>query len=269
MSFTFHETPDSRASTENPRSILMKIVAGRTGDDAYMRAYTALNTPLMLDGLFRQDAKLDPQGGGMWEIELPYGPIQPRTPDLSEFRIRFSTTGATARKTNYLSTPTGYARSGETATDHKGAINVQPDGRVEGTEIRIPSFSWTEEHSLPVAWANWQYAQVLKAITGKTNNASFRNLPAGEVLFDGAEGGVSNQKPDQVDLTFHFIQSDSATGLTVGAITSISKGGWQYAWTQHGEEEDTTAKRVASPPIAVYVGDVYEQVNFGALNIGT
>ena len=81
---------------------------------------------------------------------------------------------------------------------------------------------------------------------------------------------MSGQDPEVVVLTYHFIQSDSVTGLTVGEITGISKEGWQYAWTQYGDgEKDATAKRVAQPPIAVYVGDVYEEANFGALRIGT
>ena len=62
------------------------------------------------------------------------------------------------------------------------------DHGVEGCEIVVPKFSWSETWQLPIAMYNWAYSQTLKAITGKVNAAAFRGFPAGQVLFRGGKG---------------------------------------------------------------------------------
>lgn len=262
----FHETPDSGDQTAGPESAIKRYVCGRTGSDSYVRAYAIAATPVIYDGLFRQHIAVKAQGGGMWRVEVQYGPIEP--PKLNEYSIRFDTTGGTARITHAKEHIQSYAPSGKTAPDHKGAINVADDGRVEGTDIVVPQFKWSEDWTLDAAVANWSYAQVLKALTGKVNAGTFRGFTAGHVLFEGATGGASSQSPDKVQLTFNFVHQDSATGITVGDITNIQKVGWQYSWVEYARADDTTANALTSRPLAVHIERVYDTADFGLLLIG-
>ena len=70
------------------------------------------------------------------------------------------------------------------------------DHGVEGCEIVVPSFSWSETWQLPLATYNWAYSQVLKAVTGRVNSASFRGFPAGQVAFSWRQGLGVQQGPD-------------------------------------------------------------------------
>ena len=267
MAFTFHELPKSRESSEDPRKLTLHYVAGR-GDHAFIRAYAIGATPaLAADGLYRQDVQLKPLGGGMFNVDVFYGPVEP--PEPGSYAIRWEAGGQTVRRTHALEHIQSYAPAGETAPDHGGAINVQPDGRVEGVDVPIPVFKWTEDHQLATVVANWNYALIVNALYGKTNDATFRSLPAGTVRFDGATGGLTNQDPDKVDLSFSFTYSPAATGLSVDEITAIAKDGWEYAWTEYEQIEDTTSKTPAGRAIAVHVERVLDEADFGLLQIGS
>ena len=54
MVWIFRERKDSRDSSINPGRCTLKFIAGRTGEDAYVRAYSLAATPLVYYSLFRQ-----------------------------------------------------------------------------------------------------------------------------------------------------------------------------------------------------------------------
>ena len=202
MATVFNERPNSRESSTNPESITMQyVLAGLSTDDAVCKAFAISATPqrmLSYTGamLWRQDLKMEPQGGNVWYVTVPYGPLAPPTP--LEMKWAFSTTGGTKKITqaiahvgswgvlqnaNYLPPP-----------DHQGTIGVDEDGNVEGCEIVIPQFKWTETWQLPVSMVPWNYADLCEALTGTVCNAYFRGRGPGRVRFDGAEGMQSRQK---------------------------------------------------------------------------
>lgn len=269
MGWIFEERPRSADFTVDHvgdgDSFTARYVCGRHGDEGYVKAYAIAATPLIFKGLFRKNIDAKAVGGGLWHLEVHYGKTPP--PDGTEYRVRYDTTGGTARKTHALEHIESFARSGETAPDHNGAINVVEDGRVEGVDVVIPQFKWTEEHRLSVAVAGWPYSQVLKAITGKVNNATFRGFSAGQVRFDGATGDFStaNEDANTILLTYQFVQQDDVSSVTVGEITGVEKDGWEYAWTEYAQEDDSTAKRLTSQAIAVHVERVYDSADFSLL----
>jgi len=267
--FRWAERKDSGDFSRNPDQITLKFACGRTGDEDFVNAYALSATPYIYKQLFRHKLTAKHLGGGMWHVEVPYH--ERPEPQENEYRIRYDTTGATARVTQAVSHVASYARSGETAPDHGGAINVAPDGRVEGVDRVVSSFKWTEEHTLPIGLAGWSYSQILKALTGHVNANTFRGFSTGQVLFLGATGDYSSNTEHQFEtrLTFHFEQQDSISDATYDEITGVTKVGWEYLWYEHGQEDDATANRLKSPLIAVHREVIYETANFGLLQIGS
>ncbi len=249
---------------ENPQSIILENQVRGTSDDGMARAYALSNTPAMYAGLWRQNVEINPVGHEIWDVTTTYGPTQP----MAEVKWSFDTGDATATITQAKEHIASYPKSGETATDHKGAIGVNGDD-VEGCEIAIPQFKWTEERKIPIAAAAFPaYSQILKALAKHTNASPFRGFPAGEVRFDGATGGQSSSDPNYADLTFRFTQQDSITNATVGEITGINVVGWQHWWVEYESVYDSTAKRTVKRPRCVHVDRVYDPANFALLGIG-
>ena len=135
---------------------------------------------------------------------------------------------------------------------------------VDGTDITVPVYNFTETHHIPVANVTNAYKTALFLLTGRTNNATFRGFAAGEVLFLGASG--SQRGFEDWEITFRFAASPNVTGLSVGDITGIAKEGWQYLWVKYADTESDGA--IVKQPVAVYVEKVYESGDYSALGIG-
>jgi hypothetical protein len=215
--------------------------------------------------LFRKQATVEETGPESHLVHVVYGPIKP--PEASDYKFAFDTTGGRQKITQSLQTVHRYAPPGKTAGDHQGAIGVTDHG-VEGCEIVVPKFSWTETWQLPIAEYGWGYSQVLKAITGRVNASTFRGFPAGQVLFRGGKGSGSSKNPALIEITYQFDQSDDVTAQTIGPITGVAKAGWQYLWVHYQETDDPTAKKYVHRPDAVYVERVYDTADFSLLGIG-
>ncbi|MEX0744876.1 MAG: hypothetical protein WD118_04675, partial [Phycisphaeraceae bacterium] len=142
------------------------------------------------------------------------------------------------------------------------------DDAVEGVEITVPVYHFSETHYLPASEVTLGYRGDLFHLTGKVNNAGFRGLAAGECLFLGASGSRRGTDPeDDWEISFRFAGSPNRTNLTVGSITGIDKLGWDYLWVRYEDVEDETAHALTKRPVAVYVEQVYESGNFGLLGI--
>lgn len=255
-------------SAENPRSITFEYVLTGITDYNYARAYACSATYPTVNGLYRQDVQLESQGYNVWYVTVPYG-VTRAEPSETEFVWSFDTTGGTARITHAKEHIASYAPPGMTAPNHYGAIGVNQDGEVEGCEIVVPAFKWTERWQLPWASYSWAYANFVKLVTGRTNAATFRGRAPGTVRFNGATGSQSSRNPEILDCTFHFEEGSAAEGVTVGPITGVNKGAWEVAWVEYHIEEDATAKRRATRPIAVHVERVLDSADFALLGIGS
>ena len=223
--------------------------------------YTVNDVPL-----FRKQATVEEKGPESHAIIIAYGPLKP--PEEQDMKFSFDTTGGRQKITQSLQTVHKYAPDGKTAADHKGAIGVTDHG-VEGCEIVVPKFSWSETWQLPRASYGWAYSQTLKAITGKVNSETFRGFPAGQVLFRGGKGSASSKNPSLIEINYQFDQNDDVVAQTIGAIAGVAKAGWEYLWVHYIEEHDTTADALARRPDAVYVERVYDAASFAALGIGS
>ena len=264
----FDERPQSGDFEFDPfgsDSYTLRFVAGRHDDEGYVKAYAIAATPLIFKGLWRQSISAKAIGGGLWHLDVPYGEKQP--PAIGEYRISYDTTGGTAHITQAKEHIADWGRLADVPPNHGGAINVKEDGRPEGTDIVVPSFRWTEEHTFLVAIAGWGYAYTLSLLTGMVNNSPFRSFPAGQVLFEGATGNYSSAAEDahEIQITFNFAHNANVINATFDEVQNVDKYGWQYLWFEHEEEADDDAKRLISPLLAAHAERTYDAADFGLL----
>jgi hypothetical protein len=231
-----------------------------TDDESEVESLILGQAPSIYQSRTLDSISAEPFGGGVWKGYARY--IQ--WEDTKEYT--FETGGGTTRITQSIATIASYAPPGLTAPNFNGAIGVSED-RVEGVDIVIPAFQFSETHIFSDASVSQAYKDVLTVLTGRVNAATFRNRAEGEVLFLGASG--SRRGDGMWPITFRFSVSPNATGLTVGGITGIDKGGWHYLWARYGDFADMTSFSLVKRATAIVVDQVYYPGNFSLLNIGT
>lgn len=269
---TLTEKLESREWTtgENQRVIRHYLLEG-TSDDLAAKGLLLFATPAVYDGLIREECTLEPivvdevNDSGLWDCRVRYVLPTNAPPEVGESSFAFDTGGGTQHITQSLATVGSYAASG-TPPDFGGAIGVTHDN-VEGVDITVPVYSFSETHHKADAEVTSAYKSFLFNLTGKVNNASFKGLSAGECLFLGASGAKRGE--EDWEITYRFAGSRNRTNLTVGPITVAAKKGWEYLWVRYADEEDAASNTIVKRPIAAYVEQVYEEGNFAALGIGT
>jgi len=266
---TLTEKIDSRETVMGERpSVTMHYILDGTSDDITAKTLLLNSTPTIYDGLVRDECTLEPifvdtvSGAGKWECRVRYVKPEYTPPEVGESSFAFDTGGGTQHITQSLATVGSYGASGA-APDFQGAIGVTHDN-VEGVDITVPVYNFSETHYIPDADVN---KAAYFSLTGKVNDASFKGLAAGECLFLGASG--SKRGEEDWEITFRFAASPNRTGISVGSITGISKKGWEYLWVRYADVEDAGSNTLVKQPVAAYVEQVYEYGNFAALGIGT
>lgn len=269
MPITVDERFDSRVvvSGSNPSVELRYVIRG-TSDDQEARSALESAAPATYDGLQLLDVQIEPQGYELWDGTVRYGPQSYESQQTGESIFSFDTGGGTQHVTQSKATVGMYAAPGTIAPDFHGAIGVTDTG-IEGVDIVVPVYNFSETHYLPDSQVTDAYKITLFGLTGKVNNASFRGFAAGEVLFLGATGS-KRTAPDGTqdwEITYRFAASPNVSGLSIGDITDVSKQGWEYLWVRYADRTDDDAKALVKRPVAAYVEQVYDSGNFGALGI--
>ena len=260
MAITIDEKFDSRAATESesPLTELLYVVQG-TDNDVTVKNLLAATSPAIYSGLKRDSFSIKHLGGGVWDCSVQYTKFE------SDSQFTFDTGGGTQHISQSLQTVGAYPAPGEIAANFWGAIGVNQD-QIDGTDVTVPVFNFTETHYINSAFVTGAYKQALFLLTGRVNGGPFKGFAAGEVLFLGATG--AKRGFEDWEITFRFAASPNVTGLSMGNITGINKQGWHYLWVRFDDDEDTTAKTLIKKPIAAYVERVYEYGDFSALGIG-
>ncbi len=260
------EKAESRESTvgDSPAVELLFIVTG-TDDDLAAKTELALQSPVIYDGLTRANMEIQWLGPEVWDGTVRYTKKDKERPQTGEARTSFDTGGGTQHITQSIETVKSYALAGENAPDFKSAIGVTDDS-VEGVDIALPVYNFTETHYLPIDFVSDSYRQLLFHKTGMYNNDSFKGFSAGEVLFMGASG--SQRGVEDWEITFRFAASQNRSDIKIGDIGPIAKRGWEYLWVRYADDVDKDKKNYVKKPIAVYVEKVYYGTSFKSLGIG-
>jgi len=237
-----------------------------TDDDGDARSALVAAVPGVHEGLVLDDVEveelegLDAYLGTARYVLAEFG-------QTGESRFSFDTTGGTQHITQSLATVGTFPAPGVTPPNFGGAIGVTTDS-VEGVDITVPVYSFSETHYLPDSVVTLAYRGTVFNLTGKVNAGGFKGLAAGECLFLGATGS-RRESEDDWEVTYRFAASPNKINLTIGDIPNVSKKGWEYLWVRYQESVDGGAQMLIKKPVAAYVERVYELGNFAALGIGT
>ncbi len=245
-------------SKDNPTHDLVYMIMN-TEDYSTAKSLMASALPAKVGDLFLDDYHIVHLGNGVWEGTARYVKWK------SESQYSFDTGGGTQHISQSIVNVGSYAAPGFSAPNFFGAIGVTDD-RVEGTDITVPVFNFTETHYILNELVTPAYKLALFNLTGKVNGGGFKGFAKGEVLFLGASG--AKRGLDDWEITFRFAASPNVASLTLGSITGISKEGWQYLWVRFIDDEDATAKALIKRPVAAYVEQVYPYGDFSGLGIG-
>ena len=178
----------------------------------------------------------------------------------------FDTGGGTMHRNQSIRTR---ARFPKDAPDFGGAIEVDNEGNVNGIDVTMPVFNFTETHTLSGLVVSTSFKRNIAALTGTVNASGFRGFASGEVLFLGASGSKRSKKPSAPwEITYRFAVSPNEALVKVGDIEVRNKFGWDYLWVRYANKVDESKKNVVRKPIAAYVEQVYPAGDFGKLGIG-
>ena len=272
MSIRLLEQYDSRSATVSNTSSSAELHYVMTGtDDALeVNALVASSTPPAYGNLVRGDWSIEPvhvdstnPDACIWDVKVKYvPPTDPKATTTDPATFNFDTGGGTQHIIASKSTVGAYG-TGTAVGDNGNLIGVTKDN-VEGVDVTVPVYSFSETHYFADSVVTDTYKGKLFTLTGKTNNATFKGCAAGECLFLGASG--SKRSGEKWEINFKFAASPNKTGLSVGSIGGISKKGWEYLWVRYSPT--VVNKMMGQKPVAVYVEKVYDEGNFADLGIG-
>jgi hypothetical protein len=243
----------SRDGTED--SATLKYAAGVTESEVLVRDLAESKISSRFRELYLQQVSFEPLTGGLWEITAEYGVI-----NKEGAVYQLDTSGGSEHVTQSLAT---IARHGN-APDCQGAVNYDGES-VQGTDIMARRFAWNEQYRISGAYFTPTYQLTLFNLTYTVNNATFRGLAAGQVMFMGATAARQGLHP--VEITYYFEASPNKYSYSVGGISVTQKRGWEYQWVRYLKEESDN--RIIEKPDGVYIEQMYEWGDFSQLGIGT
>ena len=212
----------------------------------------------------RQEISIEPESEDLWNGSARYGSNDATgggSGEVGDSSYSFDTGGGSQHITQ-TSTWTSYPGTSSGSPDFDGAIEF--DGQnVNGVDVVIPQYQWSETHIKSAASISDSYKQTVAGLTGKVNNASFKGFAAGSVLFLGASG--TRTGTEKWSVTYKFAYSPNQSNLSVGAITGITKQGWQYLWVLWEDQAGTD--QILKATKAVYVHTIYESGDFSQLSL--
>ncbi|QDU33056.1 hypothetical protein KS4_10970 [Poriferisphaera corsica] len=251
--------------TLSDRSAELTFILRGSSSDSEVRQALSNHASPFHNGIKRNNVEVEELTDNLWLGIVRYAKPQSSSLDEGQSSFNFDTGGGSQHITQSLQTVHRYGSSGNTAPDFKGAIGVT-EGRVEGVDITVPVYHFSETHHFSSSQVDNAYKGVLFHLTGKVNSNNFRGLNAGECLFLGASGSQRSDD-DGWEITFRFAGSPNRSNLSIGYISGISKKGWEYLWVRYADAVDDSSNTLVKQPVAAYVEQVYEEASFSGLGI--
>jgi len=265
------EIEDNGDALSSSRKYQVRGTNGTSPSEEDVYSAIALASPMMLyigsEPLGRLSMSAEETGLRTWEATVQYGP-QSLTGggggDVDTSRS-FSIQGHTVHITHALAHIDSKARSGETATNHKGTIGIDSDGVVHGCDIIVPQLSMSNTRYFPEAVVTNAFVKSIASLAACVNSAPFRSFAVGEVQFAGLTGAF-NDKTRAWALTYQYLTEPNVTGLTFGDVDPIDKRGFDYLWVETIDKKDDDSKFTRKIPIQVNVDQVFRYADLNALD---
>lgn len=234
-------------------------------DEAEVKAAAQVQIPGVYAGIARRSIEITERiNEDSWKVVATFGDESAGSAvPTQESWVSFDTTGGTQHITQSIQTVSRYGPGASALLG--GAIGYDGES-IQGVDIAVPIYSFTETHILQGFVVTSGYRRRVFELTGKVNSDGYKGFLPGEVLFLGASG--ARRGTEDWEVTFRFAALPNRTDIRVGDISGIAKKGWEYLWVQYADEVDDAVLQVVKRPIAVYIEQVYETANFGPLGIG-
>lgn len=281
MAVTVTERNISRSGDGN-RIVLIYTVVG-TADDSAARDALLSEAPASHDGLSRDTARphveriyvdTENPAGSAWLGKVTYRASRYSRHETGDDVYSFEIGTTTDHVTYALETVRAYgtfvnadgSTSSASVDDFGGLIGVDLlNQRVEGLDILVPVYRWSERHYVNDSVVTTTYKKLLYNLTAKINQSTWRGFEPGEVMFLGARGSY-REDDDDWEITFSFAASPNYDSLTVGqgayALTGVQKRGWEAVDLQSWPNSAGVVV-----PRAAYVQKVYRYGDFSDLGI--
>lgn len=275
------------------RDLQLRYLVGQKPGYIEAETWGKGKAPLTYRGHRRKRLGCQALGNGWWIVTADYtnAAIQDDGEDNQDNSqgdpvsntVAFDTTGGTEHITASLRSgdssvaETSYGIDGFSPPYYNGAINVDGDS-VQGTDIVVPSFNFTETWVIPSAWLLNTYVATIYELTGTINSTQFRSFAPGECLFLGARAEMTRGQT-LVSVVYSFSARPNRENFWVGSsapsvgggppqgIQVTIKRGWDHMWVRYAKKTDSNC--LVPTPEAVYVNQVYELKDFSRLRIGT
>lgn len=252
------EIPNSTSFTRRPPGLTRRFRC--LGEhDAYIAQSFALGSiPLFVSTpvgiLYRQNVQVDEEAHKNYLVTATYAPGEK---EVGSYTFSFDAMGATVHITQAREHIASYPSADLPSNPHKGAINVDQDGRPQGCDIIVPALRMTHTFRHPQGSVTEARAAVLANAAGHTNANAWHGFAAGTLLFLGATG--SDGTDADAEVAYHIAAEKSET-LTMGEISSIAKAGWHYVWAEF--EADTDDGHAVTKAKRVHVERTYDPIDF-------
>jgi hypothetical protein len=262
------EIPESRVITNDPPGIVVYAKVLDVVSEYQANQYVYSNTPEWYQHqrgkCYRQWWTLEPDGFKQHRVTIPYSPRQKK---VGTYTWSFDTGGATINVKAAKAHIADYAPvadpDGNNVDPHNGAIGVDQDGNVAGIDLTIPALRLSVTFRHPEGEVTLGHAVALARKTPRTNSDTWLGFAAGELLFIGASGADGSET--EAEVTYNFIASENATGLTIADITGIAKKGHEYLWVEFEPAVAIANGQAAAHPKRVYIERVYDATSFSSL----
>ncbi|MEM0982682.1 MAG: hypothetical protein AAGI17_01890 [Planctomycetota bacterium] len=147
-------------------------------------------------------------------------------------------------------------------------IGVNADGTVEGVDIRTPIEFYSETHYVAFSTVTTLYVDTIRSLASTVNNAVFKGLNAGEVLFLGAN--IDLVREDLYEIRYEFEIRRNTTldeSAFLPSSPAVSVRGHDVVWYYVAPLEDPTIEDETPQAIAEVVTRVYPLANLAGLGI--
>ena len=241
------------------------------GNDQDLREQIVQALPSLENNIKLTNISIDEQiNNTTWLVTATYATDNKSFPNQSS--MSFDTSGSTAHKsTDLLLLDSGVLKDGNFVIGEDWLKEGQQVGfngeDVEGVDIVVPAFKFTETHPIPDSVITNKFRNNLFQLTGTVNKDPFRGFEAGEVLFTGVSG--SKNGTEKWLLSFNFEALPNKRNFDVGGYNVVLKRGWEYIAVRYTKQLSDDKTRLVVKAVQVDVHKMYETKDFEDLGIGT
>jgi hypothetical protein len=296
MAITWHEHPDSRSGSLQPkggtRIFDFRCVGTRSDYEVYSTALSNLTT-FDSFGYVLTDISLDPITSGpadndcSWAVSATYS--NPETEESKEatserekidtVRYEFDVSTTSAHISHALHQTEFPGNLVDDAGSLKRAIESTYEGDVRGIDIPVPDLKLTVTKVWPRAFwrgaAGISNSKTLARTCSKTNSQAWWGFARGELQFLGArpeELGIFATK-----ITYQFSASENRENIDFGEMSNgfnvvvPLKRGHEYLWVYHKRQDVPNpvggGRVMVAKPWSVQVAQVFDEVDFGIFGL--